>query len=249
MAGFRRAPTWPRLPKQRCLRAPPLAAYHEVVAAPQNSAFVPIAPELVEIANDVLAYDPAVRLIVGPQAIRTLTKIHAGRPITGDELLLLREAMWSAAERGSKLAKKLTAKQKKQLVHLVEAADQISSYVILISLPPAQLDVILRRRRNNPTKTTTVTLEPADEDSRILILRVASLYQPIFQWEPRVQATPIKETVQMVVSGEAELVDPLVQTIFETLGVNAYRGIWTADRRRVFNSSRSANGLRRRLMR
>lgn len=200
--------------------------------------------------------DPAIRLLLGSSAISTLEKIERGQPASLLDLALLSGSLESAAERGQAMKKRLTAPQRTMAERFLPTFQREIEDLIIAHLPPEGVEAILleyhRRRQRNPDVIGRIALEPYDESDRSLILRVADLYRPVYRWEPQIRVEEGPEQVVLHVSGDdRDLVDKIVLTIFETLKVNDYRGLWTTDRRRFLITdkfARELNQKRRRLL-
>lgn len=209
--------------------------------------FAEIAPAVRDIAADTLASEPTILLLLGPQAVQILRKIDRHQPVLEVELLALREAMMFAATRGAKMKGRLTESQRDQLLELVENGDLLGTFIVL-TMPPAKITAFFEKRQRNPQARATVLLEPKDKDAQILIHRVASLYEPVFRWEPSIKAVDQNSNVRLTVTGDPELVQPLLETVFATLSANNYRGTWATEVP-ASAGDRTPNVLRRRLLR
>lgn len=209
--------------------------------------FAEIAPAVRDIAADTLASEPTVLLLLGPQAVQILRKIDRHQPVLEVELLALREAMSLAAQRGAKMKDRLTDSQRDQILELVENGDLLGTFIVL-TLPPAKIAAFFEKRQRNPQARATVLLDPADEDAKILIHRVSALYEPVFRWEPSIKAVDQNNKVRLTVTGDPELVQPLLETVFATLSANDYRGTWATEAP-AGGDARAPNVLRRRLLR
>lgn len=221
--------------------------------APEDIA--PVVPELRKVAGAVLAFDPAMHLLLGPHAVRTLKKVERAEPVTIAELVVLGEAIDSASKRGIRMLERLSEKQIEQLMELAEISGLLGAYIILVRLPPEEAARVVERfRRENPVAEATITLEPTDENAIVLAERVVGLYEPVFRWEPQIKV--IKDVTlkgklhPMIVtlSGDEGDVIQLVETLRLTLGANAYRGTFDADVRTAApapNPTRLRNSLLR----
>lgn len=179
-------------------------------------------PETLElIAADLLELSPTMRLLMGPQAVRILREMQRGHASLGDAMLLDGN-LESAERRGRQLDVGPEFKD------LVKARRRLQVYLEEYGIPGFEPPP----RAANPRRVRTIELHPTDEDQRTLALRVVGIYQPVFRWEPNIKITSGPERVIVQVSGEEELVDNLVNMIFNTLSANSYRGAWKSDVRR-----------------
>ncbi len=219
----------------------------------QPNDYVVIAPALRDIGIEILAFEPALHLLIGPQGIGVLRKMQRHQAIRAAELVLLAQSLDSAAERGKKLRRKLSKSQREQLDKAAKYSGLVKSYSVLLELSPEDaIRVIETLRKKNPVAEATIELEPTNENAMVLAERVVGLYEPVFQWEPSLE---VQKDVMLggrirpmlvVLKGDAEDVANLVETIRLTLGANNYRGTFDADVRRVANPG--ATRMRNRLL-
>lgn len=207
--------------------------------------FVPVPASIIELAGELLAMEPTVLLMIGPQGVSILKKLRAHQPVRVVELVALHNAILAAGRRASKMRGKLSKAQRDQIAHAIRETETLEGLIILVSLPPEELERLLRERGRIENPTRTIVLEPLDQKSLVLAERVVGIYDPVFAWEPKAVARREDGTLRIEVTGTTDLADNLVELIFETLGANRYQGIWQDDgRHRVIAGARASNRKR-----